>query len=103
MNYAKDEIHQSKFEMNKFGIQYFARVPHLDKNVYYSAFVHQLWRIMEIFEPSVSQVAQMLAMIEFGNGPIVFYVVTTKWILDGFLPKKQLCYAYINDAFKMGF
>ncbi len=42
INYAKDEVIWSKYENNKFGIQYFARIPHLNKSVYYSVFVHQL-------------------------------------------------------------
>ena len=51
-----------------------------------------------MFEPTISQIAQILTIIAFGNDPIVFYVVTSKWILDG-----CLCYAYINDAFDLSF
>ena len=97
------DIEYSKFDRFAFGISYFARLPHMNKTVYYSSFVHQIRRVLYHFKPCAIQIAQIITTIVFGNGPIVFYAVLSKWLRDGSLPKEHLCYAYVHDAFFLGF
>ena len=97
------DTEKSKKAPYEYRICYFARLPHMNKCVYYSGYVHQVRTIMEKFKPCKNQIAQIIATIAFGNGPMVFVAVTSFWLQRGCLPKTHLSYAFIHDAFKLGF
>ena len=97
------ETEQSKKPLYVYGICYFARLPNMNKCVYYSGYVHQIRSVMEKFKPCKNQIAQIVATIAFGNGLIVFFAVTSLWLQCGCLPRGHLSYAFVTDAFKIGF
>ncbi len=100
-NYGVNEI--SKFDRYAFGVSDFAHLPHINKIVYYSAFVHQIRLVVYLFNPCAIQIAQIITTIAFGNSLIVFYPMLSKLLRKGKLPKDHLCYAYVHDAFLLGF
>ena len=93
-NHQSNGVHfPAEGAVNPRKLQYFARMPHLSKHAFYSAYADIIRRVVDHFKLSLSQVCELIYPICMSNGPFVYRSVLEFWISTNNIPDDHLSFA----------